>query len=110
VLVNLIGNAIHAVEGEQIKTIEVAASEREGRVITRIRDSGAGVDQENFSRIFDPFFTTKEEGRGLGLGLSISHRIVEGMNGTLQVDNDPRGGAVFTLELDRAETPETSDE
>ncbi|MCG8427205.1 MAG: ATP-binding protein [Chromatiales bacterium] len=106
VLVNLIGNAIHAVEALEKRDIEISAKVQGLRVITRILDSGPGIAEENLTRIFDPFFTTKEEGRGLGLGLSISHRIVDGMNGLLYAANDQQAGAVFTLELPQADAPE----
>ena len=103
VLVNLIGNAIHAVEALAKRTVKVTAMISKAGVITHIVDSGSGIEEENLSKIFDPFFTTKEEGRGLGLGLSISHRIVEGMNGSLTAANDPHGGgAIFTLRLPMA--------
>ena len=102
VIVNLIDNAIHAVEPLDRRIIDITASDDGDLVCLRIQDSGSGIDTENIGRIFDPFFTTKEEGRGLGLGLSISHRIVESMNGRLKAENDPNGGAVFTVELPSA--------
>ncbi len=103
VLVNLIGNALHAVEDNERRQIEISAERCDQEVILKIWDNGPGIDEEQLALIFDPFFTTKEEGRGLGLGLSISHRLVEGMHGRLQAGNHPDGGAVFTLHLPVAE-------
>jgi two-component system C4-dicarboxylate transport sensor histidine kinase DctB len=105
VLVNLIGNALHAVEAQEVRQVEVEARLQDAEVIISIRDSGRGIEEENLPRIFDPFFTTKEEGRGLGLGLSISYRIMESMNGVLSASNHSEGGAVFTVHLPTAEKP-----
>jgi two-component system, NtrC family, C4-dicarboxylate transport sensor histidine kinase DctB len=104
VLVNLIGNALHAVEDNERRQIEISAEIRDQEAILKIWDNGPGIAEEQLALIFDPFFTTKEEGRGLGLGLSISHRLVEGMNGQLRAENHPDGGAVFTLQLPVAES------
>ncbi|MCW8905907.1 MAG: ATP-binding protein [Sedimenticola sp.] len=102
VLVNLISNAIHAVEKQPKRWIQIAAGVENGKAWITIHDSGQGISKENLGRIFDPFFTTKSEDRGLGLGLSISYRIVEMMRGTLTASNHRQGGALFTLKLDLA--------
>jgi len=105
VLVNLIGNAMHAVEQQPERWIQIAAGSENGKAWITIHDSGQGISEENLGRIFDPFFTTKStksEDRGLGLGLSISYRIVEMMHGTLIASNHQDGGALFTLKLDLA--------
>jgi len=104
VLVNLIGNALHAVESsvEPFIRIFVEQSADSNTVHIRIRDNGEGIPESLKERIFDPFFTTKEKGQGLGLGLSISLRIVEAMDGKLGARNHAEGGAVFTLELPAA--------
>jgi two-component system, NtrC family, C4-dicarboxylate transport sensor histidine kinase DctB len=103
VLVNLIGNALHAVEESEQQHIEISTEVCDQEVVLKIWDNGPGIEQDQLSMIFDPFFTTKKEGRGLGLGLSISHRLMDGMNGKLQAENHPEGGAVFTLRLPVAE-------
>ncbi len=106
VLVNLIGNALHAVEDNESRHIDISAETRDSEVIFKIWDNGPGIEDEHLLMIFDPFFTTKKEGRGLGLGLSISYRLVEGMNGKLKAENHPDGGAVFTLCLPVADGAE----
>lgn len=106
VLVNLVTNAVHAVELQAERWIQIAVSTRQGKAIIEILDNGPGIEQANLERIFDPFFTTKSEDRGLGLGLSISYRIVEMMHGTLTAGNREQGGAVFTLQLDLSSVTE----
>ena len=102
VLVNLIANAVHAVEKQSTRWIRLFVKADTDKATIQIVDNGPGITAENLDRIFDPFFTTKSEDRGLGLGLSISYRIVEMMHGTLTATNQENGGAVFTLELDLA--------
>lgn len=102
VLVNLLTNAVHAVEQQDEPWIEIAVARQQDKAIIRILDNGPGIEPANLERIFDPFFTTKSEDRGLGLGLSISYRIVEMMQGTLTAANRPEGGAIFTVQLNIA--------
>ncbi|MFN7931429.1 MAG: ATP-binding protein [Blastocatellia bacterium] len=64
---------------------------------------GPGVAPEHLNQIFDPFFTTKDVGQGMGLGLSLTRRIVEDHQGWIEVTNQPTGGAVFTIWLPKAE-------
>ena len=97
VLVNLIGNASDVLEDRPTRRIEVRASGDGGYVRLQVRDTGPGIAAANLPRIFDPFFTTSES--GLGLGLSISHTIVQRLGGSLTAGNAHDGGAVFTLTL-----------
>ncbi|OOZ37583.1 ATP-binding protein [Solemya velesiana gill symbiont] len=106
VLINLIGNALQAVEPQSERRVEIVAVSSDDSVAITIRDTGSGIAPDHLPRVFDPFFTTKEEGCGLGLGLSISHRIVESINGELMANNYMDGGAIFTLTLPSVETPE----
>ena len=105
VLVNLIGNAADAMRTVPRRTLGIAlALEGEDALLT-VRDVGTGIAEADLPRIFVPFFTTKEAGDGLGLGLSISHGIVEDFGGALTAANHPDGGAVFTIRLKRTESP-----
>jgi two-component system, NtrC family, C4-dicarboxylate transport sensor histidine kinase DctB len=99
VLVNILSNAVDAVEDADDRTIEVTASVVGESVQLMVRDHGQGVPTAIAARIFDPFFTTKRVGAGLGLGLSISYNIMKDFGGDLRVANHADGGAVFTLEL-----------
>lgn len=104
VLVNLLANAIQAMEQSREKRIEVSLEQLDGRVRLSLHDTGPGIAAEDPHSVFEPFYTTKQRGQGLGLGLSISHRIIENLGGTLSAANHPEGGAVFTLELPLART------
>lgn len=64
-----------------------------------VRDSGAGIDEQNMGRIFDPFFSTKEPGKGTGLGLSISSRIVDSFGGRITVESARGKGTRFIIWL-----------
>ena len=106
VFVNLLNNAIQAMTDSQSKVIEVevhqvtTVSENLDKPHHQIsiRDHGPGILEGNIDKIFEPFFTTKES-YGLGLGLSISQRIIESMQGILKVQNHPKGGAEFIILL-----------
>jgi two-component system C4-dicarboxylate transport sensor histidine kinase DctB len=97
VLVNLIANAMNAMEQQTERWVEIGIETGLDRLRLSIRDNGPGISQQHLQQIFDPFFTTKES--GLGLGLSISQHIVENMGGTLTARNSEQGGALFILEL-----------
>ncbi|MGC9493341.1 sensor histidine kinase [Vibrio genomosp. F10] len=97
VLVNLLTNAIQAMEGLQNKTILLSAFSQNNEVVITIEDSGKGVSPHQEKQLFDPFYTTKKN--GLGLGLSISHQIIEGMKGKLTYSQSKLGGACFSVKL-----------
>lgn len=99
VLVNLIGNALDAIEGQDDKRLHLTARQVGEMVEVCLRDHGPGVPEHLQARIFDPFFSTKEVGKGLGLGLSISYNILRDFDGSLSVRNHPEGGAEFVLRL-----------
>jgi len=75
-----------------------------------IRDSGVGIPPENMERIFDPFFTTKEVGQGTGLGLSVSHSIVEKHKGMIEVESVLGAGSTFTVFLPAHEAHQPSED
>ena len=97
VLINLINNAVQAMNGAGRITISCATIGDYARL--SIEDSGPGISPENAKRIFDPFFTTKPEGVGTGLGLSISKGIMQEHGGNIEFTNNPAGGATFTILL-----------
>ena len=100
VVVNLINNAIQALENSEDKRIEIHVRESEPDYLSiSVCDSGPGLSEEAKTRIFEPFFTTKSQGQGLGLGLSISQRIVASLGGELSVDSAKLGGAAFRIRL-----------
>lgn len=78
---------------------------QEGAIIARIEveDNGLGLRQEDAGRIFDPFYTTKEPGRGTGLGLAVSARLIDGMGGMIGASGRPESGAVFSIALPATE-------
>ena len=101
VIVNLISNALHAIEGCPVREITISTSRHEGRAFIAIKDSGTGIRQEHLPLIFEPFYTTKQSGQGLGLGLTITERIIKEMNGEIHVlESD--AGAKFEFILEEA--------
>ncbi|CAN0535529.1 unnamed protein product [Ectocarpus sp. 12 AP-2014] len=99
VLVNLISNALQAMKTSPAAQLTLSAHIFKNHVIISVADNGPGIPQEHLNHIFEPFFTTKAPGSGLGLGLSISSRIMDDLGGKLQVANQPQGGARFTITL-----------
>ena len=102
VLLNLIGNAIDAMEGCTPKQVTISLIAQGDRVELGVRDTGPGLSEPE--KIFDPFYTTKQIGaaEGMGLGLSISYGLVQSFGGSIKGRNHVDGGAVFTVELDAA--------
>jgi len=106
VMVNLLANAVQAVEEREAPVITIDVTLDDGRWRCTVRDNGYGLPG-NTEQIFEPFFTTKSVKQGLGLGLSISRQIVDALGGTLTGRNRPDGpGAEFVLTLQQRETTE----
>ncbi len=97
-LINLISNAIQAIEGSGTVEI-VAANGPDSMVNILIRDSGKGIPESDLPRIFDPFFTTKDVGRGTGLGLFVTHDIVTSHKGRITIDSLPTKGTTVTISI-----------
>ena len=97
VFLNVINNAIEAMEGNGKLFIKTKQANKEIHII--VSDNGTGISQEHLSKIFDPFFTTKESNSGTGLGLSICHGIIEQHGGTIILENNKRGGVDTTITL-----------
>jgi len=100
ILMNLTLNAIQAIEakGGSGKLLVTTAVE-DGAIRIDVEDTGEGISTENVGRIYEPFFTTKPVGKGTGLGLFITHRLVSEMNGAIDVRSKPGEGTRFTVLL-----------
>jgi signal transduction histidine kinase len=102
VLVNLITNAVHAME-HRGGTLTIETTVHDGQVDIRISDTGSGIAPDKIPEIFEPFFTTKAPGKGTGLGLYNVKTIVNKMHGTIAVDSRVNQGTTFTLTFPNAE-------
>jgi two-component system C4-dicarboxylate transport sensor histidine kinase DctB len=112
VLVNLMGNALDAMQHEPLRRLRVRARPLDDgrRVLIQVQDSGTGVSETALPHLFEPFFTTKPAGEGLGLGLVISAKIVHEFGGTLRAVRLERGMSFeFDLAVDTTSTMETAD-
>ncbi|HEY6002078.1 MAG TPA: ATP-binding protein, partial [Anaeromyxobacter sp.] len=99
VVVNLLTNARTACLGKAGAAISVSTARREDGVEIAVRDGGKGISPEHLPRIFEPFFTTKEQWSNVGLGLSVSYRIVAEHGGKIAVESRPGEGSLFTVRL-----------
>jgi signal transduction histidine kinase len=97
VFLNLLMNACDAIE--ESGTIRIRTEPGVDGVRLIFSDDGPGISEEVRGRIFDPFFTTKPVGMGTGLGLSLSHGIIERHGGRITVDSGPGRGTSFTIDL-----------
>ena len=106
VLMNIFVNAIHAMPdgGEVDVTVAHVTHTKDAPhpgtfVVIRVRDHGTGISANDLVHVFEPFFTTKDVGRGTGLGLSVSHGIVEDHGGFIDVESVLGDGATFSVHL-----------
>ena len=100
-LLNLVTNAGEAVTGKENATVTVRTSAAGGSDLAlSVEDNGDGITPQNLARIFEPFFTTKGS-RGTGLGLAVTHKIVNDHGGRLLVDSTPGKGSRMTMVLPR---------
>jgi signal transduction histidine kinase len=115
VIVNIINNAVDAMDGEGLITIHLSKVMKNDPLLKqlhkkndhnycmiKITDTGHGMDQHTLDRIFEPFFTTKEVGKGTGLGLSTVHAIIEEHHGEITADSQLGQGTTFTILLPEA--------
>jgi two-component system, NtrC family, sensor kinase len=98
-LLNLLINAIQAVDGSGNVSLTAYRDRVTGEAVITVADSGPGIPTEIKGQIFDPFYTTKEEGKGTGLGLSIVYGIVEKHAGSVSVESTLGAGASFIIRL-----------
>lgn len=106
VILNLLMNSVHAIEQKKTTSPDAAHHmriyadiNRDGFVQVGIEDTGTGISAENMRSLFKPFFTTKEIGKGTGLGLATSYRILESWGGGIEVESREGVGATFKLLL-----------
>ncbi len=96
VLINLIRNAAHAMNGEG--TVTISAHEDDNEITISVADSGCGIPQDILEKIWQPFFTTKTD-KGTGLGLSICKRIIDAHGGELHCQTEKDKGTTFSIVL-----------
>ncbi len=99
VIINLVGNALDALEEAAVPEprLRILAGENLAgtEVWVRVRDNGPGIDPETLHKIFSPFYTSKES--GTGLGLAISKKVVDAHGGSMEANSSPGSGAEFLL-------------
>lgn len=99
VVMNLVQNAIDAVQDIEDPSVSVTFLRRDDRAVLQVTDNGPGIAEDTAAAIFDPFFTTKPVGQGTGLGLSISQKIAQEHGGSLSLANAAPGCTCFELTL-----------
>jgi two-component system sensor histidine kinase AauS len=99
ILVNLIGNALDAMQAQPQPELWLDGEEFNGKYRLRVRDNGHGIDAEARKHLFEPFFTTKPGEQGLGLGLTLSASLAAATGGHLGVEHPASGGTTFVLSL-----------
>jgi two-component system C4-dicarboxylate transport sensor histidine kinase DctB len=97
VLINLIRNAIDAMEDSDTKRLNITVSSEQGKALLSVSDTGTGLSAETIKQLFEPFYTTKPSGIGMGLGLAISSNIIAEVGGTLTAENRDSGGSRFLV-------------
>ncbi|MBI5815551.1 MAG: HAMP domain-containing protein [Nitrospinae bacterium] len=97
VFINLVENAMDAINGEGAVKILTRMNVAGERVMVEVSDTGRGIDGDNLEKIFTPYYSTKP--KGAGLGLAIASRVVEDHGGTIKASPNKPSGAVFTIEL-----------
>jgi two-component system C4-dicarboxylate transport sensor histidine kinase DctB len=99
VLINLIRNAVDAMQGAPTRMLQVRARAEGHRVVLSVADTGPGIRADILPRLFEPFVSSKPAGAGLGLGLVISAQLVRAAGGILKACQRDEGGACFIIEL-----------
>ncbi len=108
VILNLLINAVHAIESAKKSGrsdghfIRISARSNDAKWVLNFEDSGCGIPKNNMPNIFKPFFTTKDIGVGTGLGLATSYSIVESWGGVISVSSQEGKGTIFSITLPRA--------
>lgn len=100
VLLNLIRNAVEAMEQQAVRELSVRTAQNDDTIVIAVADTGAGMSAEVEAKLFQPFVTTKRD--GMGIGLSVCRTIVEAHGGRLWMERHPSGGTVFRFTLPTA--------
>jgi PAS domain S-box-containing protein len=109
VFLNLLLNAVQAIPegGAEPQTVGLRTAQAGAEVVIEISDTGEGISDEVLPRLFEPFFTTKSVGAGSGLGLAVSHGIVVGLGGRIEVESRVGHGSTFRVVLPATEAKST---
>jgi two-component system NtrC family sensor kinase len=97
VFVNLLLNAVEAIQEKGVITIKSYLDASQAYEIIDIMDTGCGIPPDDLNKIFEPFFSTKP--KGTGLGLAVSYGIVRNHQGEIKVSSQPGSGTRFTIEI-----------
>jgi len=103
VLLNLIRNAVEAMDGQETRRLIISAERREDLVSIGVADSGSGIGADVRDRLFQPFVTTKAD--GMGIGLSVCRTIIEAHGGHIVVEQPAEGGTLFRFTVPVAPAP-----
>ena len=98
-LMNIIINGVEAMPQGGILNIASRFLPKEKMIEVEIRDTGIGIPRKHLDNLFEPFFSTKAEGKGVGLGLSVSYGIIHNHHGLIKVDSTPGQGTTFRVHL-----------
>ena len=96
-LLNIVINAYQAMGDAVEPIVEISTSDNGSKVVLKIKDHGCGIDEAGLRKIFEPFHTTKP--KGTGLGLAVTHKIIESHGGSIFVESVKGKGTEFTLEF-----------
>jgi len=96
---NMIINGVEAMTQGGTLTIASRFLPKEKMIEVEIRDTGSGIPRKHLDNLFEPFFSTKAEGKGVGLGLSVSYGIIHNHHGLIKVDSTPGQGTTFRVHL-----------
>jgi signal transduction histidine kinase len=103
--VNILWNAVEAMpEGGKL-SVASALNHQDEMIIITISDTGVGVTEEHIESIFEPFFTTKDEGKGVGLGLSVAYGIINQHKGRIMIQSEVGKGTRCTIQLPAGHDP-----
>jgi two-component system sensor kinase FixL len=97
VLLNLMRNAMEAMEGSDTRELELHTAVRNGDLLISVTDTGGGIPPEIEARLFQPFITTKSD--GMGIGLSVCRTIIEAHGGRIWVERNAPQGSIFRFTL-----------